>query len=390
MVDVFVVPVFHHGGSFVRTSDGTRIYQNGKVEKFPEMDLDFVNFGDLITLFKGLGYQSYNAVYWYDPTSADVESGLHILTGDAGINAMHENKMKNAQTNEFYLYFDHPVDEHEIVEDGGNKSKGKSPMLEEVQSSSSDDGYESMEDEPYKPPPPGFESESDDSAADRVGKRKRVSKTKENIVSPSKASRKKPAAKKTGPVPSQEFWTRTEYSRPDPPIIKRPIGRPKVHNRQKDPAEPMMQQGEKLKRSFKDAPSTQDHSIPTQPPMPDVTPGHSNPVAATAVAPQVKPGPVTRRTHFRPLLQVPSTTHQNAQATQSEMRPKQRIFRPPAPLNPSPLPPQSQPNPPGPHPPQVILGPNAAATQETLAPTSTTTTGMFKFIPNPPSIVPKK
>ncbi|XP_057756321.1 formin-like protein 5 [Arachis stenosperma] len=139
-----------------------------------------------------------------------------------------------------------------------------------------------------------------------------------------------------------------------------------------------------------DAPSTQDHSIPTQPPMPDVTPGPSNPVAATAVAPQVKPGPVTRRTHFRPPLQVPSTTHQNAQATQSEMRPKQRIFRPPAPLNPSPLPPQSQPNPPGPHPPQVIPGPNAAATQETLAPTSTTTTGMFKFIPNPPSIVPKK
>ncbi|XP_025608001.1 uncharacterized protein [Arachis hypogaea] len=53
------------------------------------------------------------------------------------------------------------------------------------------------------------------------------------------------------PVPSEEFWTRTEYSRPDPPIIKRPIGRPKVHNRQKDPAEPMMQQGDKLKRSFK-------------------------------------------------------------------------------------------------------------------------------------------
>ncbi|RYR70513.1 uncharacterized protein [Arachis hypogaea] len=53
------------------------------------------------------------------------------------------------------------------------------------------------------------------------------------------------------PVPSQEFWTRSEYSRPDPPIIKRPIGRPKVHNRQKNPTEPMMQQSAKLKRSFK-------------------------------------------------------------------------------------------------------------------------------------------
>ncbi|XP_016196236.1 uncharacterized protein LOC107637321 [Arachis ipaensis] len=33
------------------------------------------------------------------------------------------------------------------------------------------------------------------------------------------------------PVPSAEFWPRTEYSQPEPPIIKRPIGRPKVHNR---------------------------------------------------------------------------------------------------------------------------------------------------------------
>ncbi|XP_016165339.1 proline-rich receptor-like protein kinase PERK8 [Arachis ipaensis] len=51
------------------------------------------------------------------------------------------------------------------------------------------------------------------------------------------------------PVPSPEFWARTEFSKPDPPIIRRPIGRPKVHNRQKDPAEPLMQGG-KLKKSF--------------------------------------------------------------------------------------------------------------------------------------------
>ncbi|XP_015963091.1 pollen-specific leucine-rich repeat extensin-like protein 1 [Arachis duranensis] len=51
------------------------------------------------------------------------------------------------------------------------------------------------------------------------------------------------------PVPSSEFWARTEFTQPDPPIIKRGIGRPKVHNQQKDPAEPMMQGG-KLKKSF--------------------------------------------------------------------------------------------------------------------------------------------
>ncbi|XP_020975908.1 uncharacterized protein LOC110270817 [Arachis ipaensis] len=160
MVDVFVVPVFHHGGNFVRESNGSLVYKNGKVEKFPEMDLDFVNFGDLIILFKGLGYQSYKTVYWYDPRSPDIESGLHILTGDAGINAMRENKMKNTETDEFYLYFDHPVDEPEIVEDAGKQTNtpDDGEILVDDQSSSSDDGYESTEDEPYKPPPPGFES----------------------------------------------------------------------------------------------------------------------------------------------------------------------------------------------------------------------------------------
>ncbi|XP_072057976.1 uncharacterized protein [Arachis hypogaea] len=266
------------------------------------------------------------------------------------------------------------------------------------------------------------------------------------------------------PVPSEEFWTRTEYTRPDPPIIKRPIGRPKVHNRQKDPAEPMTQQGDKLKRSFKvtcskcgstghnyktckgapsnpnwkpmakkpkkcstsqslaviplsqsapndsDAPSTQDappthdapsghdHDKATQQSTPalstqgssGVIPGPSNPVAATQAALQVRPGPATRRTPFRPPLQVPSTAAQKSQATPPKMRPKQKIFRPPAPLCPSPQPPQSQPNAANPQQPQVLPGTSAAATQETLAAAGTTTSRLFKFIPNPPTIVPKK
>ncbi|XP_020972487.1 uncharacterized protein LOC110269163 [Arachis ipaensis] len=50
-------------------------------------------------------------------------------------------------------------------------------------------------------------------------------------------------------VPSEEFWVTTDQLRPAPPPIKRPIGRPKVHNRNKDPAEAHIQ-GDKLKRSF--------------------------------------------------------------------------------------------------------------------------------------------
>ena len=58
--------------------------------------------------------------------------------------------MKNTETDEFYLYFDHPVDEPEIVEDAGKHSKSldEGEVLVDDQSSSSDDGYESTEDEP--------------------------------------------------------------------------------------------------------------------------------------------------------------------------------------------------------------------------------------------------
>ncbi|MED6222536.1 hypothetical protein PIB30_065323 [Stylosanthes scabra] len=47
METVFVVPVFHVGGSLVRNADGMLVYEGGSVEKFDRMDLDLVNFLDL-------------------------------------------------------------------------------------------------------------------------------------------------------------------------------------------------------------------------------------------------------------------------------------------------------------------------------------------------------
>nr|XP_025617195.1 predicted GPI-anchored protein 58 [Arachis hypogaea] len=237
------------------------------------------------------------------------------------------------------------------------------------------------------------------------------------------------------PVPSQEFWTRSEYSRPDPPIIKRPIGRPKVHNRQKDPAEPMMQQGAKLKRSFKvtcskcgseghnyktckGAPSNPNwkpktkkskkggtsqslvviplsQSAPQDDDSPNTQSAQSsqaatpNPVTPASVADQPQPRRVTRGTPFRLPLQVSSTPHQIFQPKTSKIRPKQKIFRPSAPLCATPLPPPSQPAPPQPQPSQVRPGPTSVASKETLVAASTATIRLFKFIPNPPSINPK-
>ncbi|RYR04574.1 hypothetical protein Ahy_B06g084338 [Arachis hypogaea] len=73
--------------------------------------------------------------------------------GDTGINVIQDNKMKNADTDEYYIYFDHSIDEFEIVENVGNQSE--SPILIEIlvelQTFSFDNGYESTEDEPYKP-----------------------------------------------------------------------------------------------------------------------------------------------------------------------------------------------------------------------------------------------
>nr|XP_029147083.1 extensin-like [Arachis hypogaea] len=130
------------------------------------------------------------------------------------------------------------------------------------------------------------------------------------------------------------------------------------------------------------------------PDVPSAVAATPNPVTPVPVADQL----TTRGTPFRPPLQVPSTAHQTVQPKTSKIRPKQKIFRPPAPLCPSSLPPPSQPAPPqlqpqgaphGPQPSQVRPGPSTAASKETLAAASTATTRLFKFIPNPPSINPK-
>ncbi|MED6200582.1 hypothetical protein PIB30_086628 [Stylosanthes scabra] len=52
------------------------------------------------------------------------------------------------------------------------------------------------------------------------------------------------------PVPSEQYWSNTNYLKTEAPIIKRPIGRPKVHNKRRDPVEDLIN-GDKLKKSFK-------------------------------------------------------------------------------------------------------------------------------------------
>ncbi|RYQ95163.1 hypothetical protein Ahy_B08g090219 [Arachis hypogaea] len=160
-----VVPVFHHGGSFIRDNKGVLVYINGQVKRFPPMDVDLICFFDLKKLFLDLGYHDYKAMYWYDPTSKTLESGLHPIHGDKETRALQKNKIQNEDTDEFYIYFDHPILEgvEEILSDtdeGAAEVVVEDAWLDndaDIESSSSDDdGYESTEDEPYKPPPSGY------------------------------------------------------------------------------------------------------------------------------------------------------------------------------------------------------------------------------------------
>ncbi|XP_015971838.1 protein transport protein SEC31-like [Arachis duranensis] len=195
------------------------------------------------------------------------------------------------------------------------------------------------------------------------------------------------------PMPSSEFWARTEFTQPDPPIIKRGIGRPKVHNRQKDPAEPLMQGG-KLKKSFsvsyskcgekghnyktcKGAPSNPNWKPKTKRPkkkkestsqavvclpLSQFAPPPEVPSGAGPTATNVAPAPtrVTRSTivlgppaptgssgrppapslnqSFRPPGNAPSMVTGTARPKPSKFRSKQKIFRPPAQLGQGPPP----------------------------------------------------
>ncbi|XP_020976842.1 uncharacterized protein LOC110271078 [Arachis ipaensis] len=182
MTDRYVIFVFHHGRKFVSNGNGGLVYVNRKVEKFPEMDIDFINFDDLVKLYEGIGYPDYKAIYWFDNTASDIESRLHLLTGDSGICELCDHWIKNEEKDEFYVYFDHVVNGPEYVEEAGAGNAGTvnvecielDDIYDNLTTSSSDDDYESTEGKPYKHPPSGYNDDSDDEESS--GKEKRTKK----------------------------------------------------------------------------------------------------------------------------------------------------------------------------------------------------------------------
>ncbi|MED6111896.1 hypothetical protein PIB30_056524 [Stylosanthes scabra] len=131
-----VVPVFQYGGSFVKDNKEELVYINGSIKKFDPMDINMINYFDMKKLF------------------------------EEEIMEMCENKRQNQGTNEVYLFSDQPI----IVDDDFSDA--------EISDDDSYDSYESVEDEPYKPPPPGYESDIDEefvSKGKSVGKKAKTS-----------------------------------------------------------------------------------------------------------------------------------------------------------------------------------------------------------------------
>ncbi|KAL4373561.1 hypothetical protein AHAS_Ahas05G0094100 [Arachis hypogaea] len=126
---------------------------DGKVKRFPPIDMDYVNFFDLVVLFKELGYVEYKEMYWYDILAPDMESGFHPIKGDHEINEMRENKLKNRDSEEFYIYFDHSVNMREVIQHVPNSNNIQEDPSD-VASTTQPNPSQRLKNLVVKPPPP--------------------------------------------------------------------------------------------------------------------------------------------------------------------------------------------------------------------------------------------
>ncbi|MED6223711.1 hypothetical protein PIB30_076703 [Stylosanthes scabra] len=179
MEDVYLAPVFHVGGKLVRNEDGVLVYEGGAMERFDSFDFDLVNFGDLVKLLEGIGYIAEKTLSWYDFTEDILEHGLHPLKGDAHVKKMREHILRNLEfaNGEYHIYVEHAVSVPTPAEEPAPPTE-ETIVLDHDESSASstdDGGYESTEDELYKPPK-GMIDEDDTETDGEVHSRKKPSK----------------------------------------------------------------------------------------------------------------------------------------------------------------------------------------------------------------------
>ncbi|XP_061350567.1 uncharacterized protein LOC133295731 [Gastrolobium bilobum] len=191
-MDEYIVIRYHHGGVLKRDDKGVLTYVNGKVDDLPEMDADFVNLRDLDTLFKGYGYEKCDQMLWLMQNAMDLDSGLRPLNTDSDIVEMLKAALSNG--NFIKIYFDHCISIPDIIalapvegsdedeDDSGGGIEDDSGDSDEDDSGDGDefstDSDDSVENEPYKPPPPMYDTETE-SEEECKGKGKAAGKRKQ-------------------------------------------------------------------------------------------------------------------------------------------------------------------------------------------------------------------
>ncbi|MED6175583.1 hypothetical protein PIB30_079779 [Stylosanthes scabra] len=170
-MSIYMVPVFHHAGTFVTLSNGSVIYLDGKIKKYDLMDIDFMNWKDLVELGKQIGYVKFNRMFWHEPNVIEFDHGLHEITSDRDINEMCDFTMMQNLT-EIHIYLDHPADVPIV------------PEVVVIVPSSSSDSYERVEDEACKPPLPGCKSDDSEDESPKKKTRCTFVNPKKKIMHP--------------------------------------------------------------------------------------------------------------------------------------------------------------------------------------------------------------
>ncbi|PWA41573.1 transposase, MuDR [Artemisia annua] len=101
----------HHGGYFTRPLN--RVYIDGKVSWFDQIDADGFSIVEVKSMLAGLGYKNPNMQFSYKRPNGNLDSGLYVLNSDSDVLGLikHVDKCKLIE-----LYVTHPVDIPKITE----------------------------------------------------------------------------------------------------------------------------------------------------------------------------------------------------------------------------------------------------------------------------------
>ncbi|KAK7260314.1 hypothetical protein RIF29_26269 [Crotalaria pallida] len=133
--------VLHIEGVFKRGESSVLQYVDDTVDKFPPVDVDLINYFDLVKMFVDIGYRDseLKKIMWMHPDARDFETGLRPLRSNVNLDI-------------------------ELMCDA----------YEGMSSSSSSDDYDSAEDSAYRPPPSYIGEEDSDEEEVAIQKKKKV------------------------------------------------------------------------------------------------------------------------------------------------------------------------------------------------------------------------